>query len=178
MKTQTLTTKTVIILVRYFVKATQTVICQVLNGEGKKYFVTLHANGGASCTCKHCEKAGNRAHCYHVKHVQSTEAARQEREIESERQDYLTLTHQTTQDTIEHVEAEQSAERKATFAALMKKFDIRYQQLATYDVLSEAVSIVQAAEELDEAYAVRAEQMRKDRERTAYLNASLSMGWE
>lgn len=75
MKTE-IATRTVTILVRYFVKATQTVTCKVLNGENKKYFVTLHKNGNTTCTCKHGESAGNHAHCYHVKHVQSVEASR------------------------------------------------------------------------------------------------------
>ena len=83
MKTQT-ATKTVTILVRYFVKSSQTVICQVLNGEGKKYTVALHKSGSTTCTCKHGEVAGNHAHCYHVKHVQ----AREQAQIEQKRANY------------------------------------------------------------------------------------------
>lgn len=69
-------TKQVTILERYFVKASQTVICRVLNGEGKKYLVTLHKNGNTCCTCRHGEFNPNHAHCHHVKHVQEREAAR------------------------------------------------------------------------------------------------------
>lgn len=126
-------TKTVTILNRYFVKSSQTVICKVRNGENREYFVTVHKNGDTCCTCKHGESAGRKAHCYHVKACQAKEQQRskaqaasveqalaeawamveanwQEAEVESERADYLALTHTTTQDTIEHIEAEQQPE--------------------------------------------------------------------
>lgn len=72
------TNKTVTILARYFVKATQTVITRVRNGENKEYTVGLHKSGNTTCTCKHGESAGNHAHCYHVTHCQAKELARRE----------------------------------------------------------------------------------------------------
>jgi len=72
------TNKTVTILVRYLIKNTQVVICTVRNGEDKEYSVALHKSGNTTCTCKHGESAGNRAHCYHVKAVQVAEIARRE----------------------------------------------------------------------------------------------------
>lgn len=73
---QVTTTKQVTILHRYFMKATESVICEVLNGEGKKYKVGIHKSGNTTCTCKHGSFAGNHANCHHVKHVQEREAAR------------------------------------------------------------------------------------------------------
>lgn len=72
------TNKTVLILARHFVKASQTVICKVRNGEDKEYTVGIHKSGNTTCTCKHGESAANHAHCYHVKHVQVAEIAHRE----------------------------------------------------------------------------------------------------
>lgn len=60
----------VTILVRYTVKKTGTVILQVENDKGVRYFCTLNENGTQSCTCPATKE------CYHLKVVDKVEAAR------------------------------------------------------------------------------------------------------
>ena len=69
-------TKTVLILARYELKNSESIIYSVRNGENKEYCVALHASGNTTCTCKHGIHAGNAAHCYHVQECQKAEAVR------------------------------------------------------------------------------------------------------
>lgn len=85
--------KHVLILNRYFVKATRSVVCHVRNGGGKEYIVTLNENGTSGCMqCKDehgtsvnrpCEASVYGRKCYHIKDClqkESERAARQEAE--------------------------------------------------------------------------------------------------
>jgi|SRR5436190_22829226 len=62
--------RAVTILVRYTVKKTGTVILQVMNDKGVRYFCTLNENGTQSCTCPATKE------CYHLKAVIKVETAR------------------------------------------------------------------------------------------------------
>lgn len=66
--------KTITILTRYYVKRTGTVICQVRNGGGKIYLVTLNRNKQHSCQCEGNAKWHKQ--CYHIGHCVWEERAR------------------------------------------------------------------------------------------------------
>ena len=137
-----------------------------------------------TCTCK----GGQHGYtCKHVRAVQVSILAKKEQakveaqastqpeqEVPAERADYLAQTHTTTTDTVQHIEAEQTAERQATFAALKQQYDFR-----SYDVVTEAQRIVNAeivAQKVGDSY----EQMHKetsDERETKRINFELSMGY-
>ena len=62
--------RTVTVLVRYFIKATQTVVLYVENDKGVRYYVRLQENGVNSCNCKATKE------CYHIKAGLDYEQAR------------------------------------------------------------------------------------------------------
>lgn len=69
----------VTILLRYFVKATKQVCCQVAGSTGKTYRVVLENDGRANCECDGYTK-GHRA-CKHIRAVQIVEDNRVEKSV-------------------------------------------------------------------------------------------------
>ncbi|OLD63773.1 MAG: hypothetical protein AUF65_01310 [Chloroflexi bacterium 13_1_20CM_50_12] len=53
--------RTVTVLVRYFIRATQAVVLYVENDKGARYYVRLQENGVHTCNCKATKE------CYHIK---------------------------------------------------------------------------------------------------------------
>jgi hypothetical protein len=62
--------RTVTILVRYFIKATQAVVLYVENDKGARYYTRLQENGVHTCNCKATKE------CYHIKACVASEQAR------------------------------------------------------------------------------------------------------
>jgi len=62
--------RTVTILVRYFIKATQAVVLYIENDKGVRYYVRLEENGVNTCNCKATKE------CYHIKVAINFEQAR------------------------------------------------------------------------------------------------------
>jgi hypothetical protein len=62
--------KHVLVLNRYFVKSTHSIVCHVRNGGNKEYMVTLNANGTSGCIGTDgvpCESSVYGKKCYHIK---------------------------------------------------------------------------------------------------------------
>src|ERR1700738_1307672 len=80
--------KEINVIARIFIKATFAVVYIILNGGGKKYFVTLSANGTSGCeevipahdgkpeTTEQCEACAHGHDCYHKLAVFAIESAR------------------------------------------------------------------------------------------------------
>ena len=62
--------RTVTVLVRYFIRATQAVVLYVENDKGARYYVRLETNGVHTCNCKATKE------CYHIKVALNFEQAR------------------------------------------------------------------------------------------------------
>jgi len=62
--------RTVTVLVRYFIRATQAVVLYVENDKGARYYVRLQENGVHTCNCKATKE------CYHIKAALNSEQAR------------------------------------------------------------------------------------------------------
>ena len=62
--------RAVIVLVRYFIKATQAVVLYIENDKGVRYYVRLEENGVNTCNCKATKE------CYHIKAAVNFEQAR------------------------------------------------------------------------------------------------------
>ena len=62
--------RTVTVLVRYFIRATQAVVLYVENDKGARYYVRLQENGVHTCNCKATKE------CYHIKAAINSEQAR------------------------------------------------------------------------------------------------------
>ena len=62
--------RTVTVLVRYFIRATQAVVLYVENDKGARYYVRLQENGVHTCSCKATKE------CYHIKAAVNFEQAR------------------------------------------------------------------------------------------------------
>jgi hypothetical protein len=87
-KKNTTASKTVSVIARYFIKATFAIVYLIVNGSGKRYMVTMNANGTSGCEeiipatdtkpettqqCKACEHGHD---CYHKLAVFAIEGAR------------------------------------------------------------------------------------------------------
>lgn len=75
----TTATKTVIILARYAVKASGSIVCKVRGGN-KEYLVTLNANGSHTClqaSGEPCPSSKGRKPCYHITQCAAIEQDRQ-----------------------------------------------------------------------------------------------------
>jgi len=78
------TTKTIIILARYTIKATGSVVCLVRNGNNKEYCVTINANFTTGCVQANgdaCPSTRGKHKCYHITGCQQAEQGRTNREI-------------------------------------------------------------------------------------------------
>jgi hypothetical protein len=62
--------RAVTVLVRYFIKATQTVVLYIENDKGDRYYTRLQENGVHTCNCKATKE------CYHIKACVASELAR------------------------------------------------------------------------------------------------------
>src|SRR5437588_6476045 len=62
--------RTVTVLVRYFIRATQVVVLYVENDKGARYYVRLQENGVHTCNCPATKE------CYHIKVALNFEQAR------------------------------------------------------------------------------------------------------
>lgn len=72
--------KTITVLARYFVKLTFAVVYLIVNGGGKRYIVTLNANGTSACIDAEaeepCEGCKHGHTCYHKLQVMAIEGLR------------------------------------------------------------------------------------------------------
>jgi hypothetical protein len=81
--------KIIVVLIRYFIHATASVVYRIRNGGGICYLVTLNANGTTSCVQADGEPCPSAKHhgrsCYHVKECQRREEERtRKQQIEAE----------------------------------------------------------------------------------------------
>jgi len=79
------TTKSVLILARYSIKATGSVVLLVRNGNNHEYFVTVNANGTSGCIQANgeaCPSSKGKHKCYHIANAIASEQARAPKQLD------------------------------------------------------------------------------------------------